>query len=311
MRNLKKLPLLLLLFPFAASANRDSLDYGTVQVVCANDSVCRKFVGINHLYFEGADTLDHVKFWRQIINLSPDTGLLCLGHTREVVGKITVKEWGLLSDAKQSLLRDSIRKARGLDSTVRVLFSRGRNDFYDVKGVVPQIDKAIPIFEEAGVDPFYAQAILLIESPGKMLKSNVGAYGSFQLMKGVAIKMGLTVNKKVDERRDFDKSAGAAAKLIRTICVPYTNAMLQKHNIAVCETDLWYRLLVLHVYHAGAGNVDKALDAICPEVGNMQLIKTLWNTQAGAFGKHSQNYSQVALASLLELELVVGKSIRN
>ena len=28
------------------------------------------------------------------------------------------------------------------------------------------------------------------------------------------------------------------------------------------ETDLWYRLLVLHVYHAGAGNVAKALNII-------------------------------------------------
>jgi hypothetical protein len=175
---------------------------------------------------------------------------------------------------------------------------------------MPQINDAIRIFEENNTDPFYAQAILLIESPGQLLKSNVGAYGPFQLMKGVARAQGLTVNKYVDERKDFSKSAYAAAKLIREVCIPYTNAMLNAKGICYNETDLWYRLLVLHVYHAGAGNVSAALDKMtyCEQDGDIGLIKELWNTRAAAFGAVSQKYSQVALACLIELDDRINKS---
>ncbi len=51
------------------------------------------------------------------------------------------------------------------------------------------------------VDPWYAQSILLIESPGQMKKSISGAYGAFQLMPGVARAQGLIVNKTLDERK--------------------------------------------------------------------------------------------------------------
>jgi hypothetical protein len=121
-------------------------------------------------------------------------------------------------------------------------------------------------------------------------------------MKSVGLKYGLKINSKIDERGNLDKSAVAACKLISTICIPYTNKILGKYNIAWCETDLWYRLLVLHVYHAGAGNVAKALQVMQPEVGNMAMIKQLWNTNAGGFQNCSQNYSQVAIAQLFELE---------
>ena len=121
-------------------------------------------------------------------------------------------------------------------------------------------------------------------------------------MKSVGLKYGLKINSKIDERGNLEKSAVAACKLISSICIPYTNKMLAKYNMAYCETDLWYRLLVLHVYHAGAGNVAKALNVMQPQVGNMAMIMQLWNTNAGGFQNCSQNYSQVAIASLFELE---------
>ena len=68
------------------------------------------------------------------------------------------------------------------------------------------------LFENNGVDPWYAQAILLIESPAQLKKSVVGAYGAFQLMPSVARSHGIIVNKKIDERKDFNKSAFAAFK---------------------------------------------------------------------------------------------------
>ena len=65
---------------------------------------------------------------------------------------------------------------------------------------------------------------------------------------------------------------------------------------------------MLHVYHAGAGNVDKALTAINPSEGGMPLIRQLWQTTAGQFGRSSQACSQLAVSALLELDQVLGRN---
>lgn len=291
---------------FAESDNTN----GKIEVKHRSDSVCHMYMRDSRIYSYGLDTLQNIKFWRVLIKLDPDSGLVNVGSTRQILGTVSVKQYSKMSDAQSEKWRDSIRQQYQLPDTEHVVFSPGKGDFYLIEKVMPQINTAITVFEQNGVDPFYAQAILLIESPGQLLKSNVGAYGPFQLMKGVARNMGLKVNKYVDERKDFDKSAWAAAKLIRTICVPYTNAMLDARGIRYSQTDLWYRLLVLHVYHAGAGNVVKALDKLgcCDEDGNIEMIKQLWNTKAGAFGSASQKYSQLALACLIELDELIDKN---
>jgi hypothetical protein len=300
--------LLVMLIGTVAPAQEVALVHPSVMRVSPlNDTVMRNIVRTDQVYAERLDTLPQVIFWRRIMKMTPDSGLISLQSTRCVFACFAKADWERLGTEGQDRYRDSIRRTHCLDSTASLLFTTGKNDFYDAAAVIPQIDRAIPIFIRDSVDPFYAQAILLIESPGKMLRSNVGAMGSFQLMKGVAISMGLKVNKSVDERKDFDKSAWAAAKLIRTVCIPYTNSMLSKRGIAYNPDELWYKLLVLHVYHAGAGNVDKALTVIAPTEGGMGLIKRLWQTTAGSFGKSSQAYSQLAVAAFIELDIVLGR----
>lgn len=124
-------------------------------------------------------------------------------------------------------------------------------------------------------------------------------------MPAVARKQGLVVNRSVDERKDFDKSAFASSRLIRTICIPEAKKILEQHNLKYSENDLWFRLMVLHVYHAGALNVAAAVNAINPKSGGQELIKSLWQTTAANFGNNSQNYSQLALASQLILNEMV------
>ncbi len=146
----------------------------------------------------------------------------------------------------------------------------------------------------------------MIESPGKLAYSNAGAYGSFQLMKSVARRHGLRVDKYVDERKDFDKSAYGSAHLLRTSCIPEAKRILKKFNINVTksmEYSLWFRLLVLHNYHAGAGNVDRVLTHVVkPNCGCKSIITKIWHAEYGGFKNASQNYSQLALASLLVLD---------
>jgi tetratricopeptide (TPR) repeat protein len=156
------------------------------------------------------------------------------------------------------------------------------------------------------VDPWYAQAILLIESPGKSnTKSNVGANGPFQLMRSVARAQGLKVNKTVDERTDLERSAYGASRLLSRICIPYTRAMLDSAHLTYNETDLWFRLLVMHCYHAGAGNVAGVIRKINPTQGGMQLIQQVWQTTYGGFKNSSQNYSQLVLAAFTNFDAIV------
>ena len=167
---------------------------------------------------------------------------------------------------------------------------------------MPSISKAVNIFNDNKVDPWYAQAILLIESPKKLEYSNVGAFGPFQLMKSVARAHGLTVNKTIDERKDFDKSATAAASLLSTVCIAEAKRILGDLEVNYLETDLWFKLIVLHIYHAGAGNVEGLLKNQDSPHSGKELILWMWQNEWGSFKNASQNYTQVAIAALLSLQ---------
>lgn len=254
------------------------------------------------IYHLKVDTLPQVKFWRNIMNMHEDTALICIANSRCVVEKLCVKDWNLKTDSAKKFYKDSVRLARNLDTTSKILLTSGKRYFYNFDKTSQNFDKGIRCFIDNDVDPWYSQAILLIESPNKLQKSNVGAYGPFQLMKDVARMYGLKVNKNMDERADFERSAYAASSLIKRICIPRARKMLDSLHInGYNEDDLWFRLLVMHIYHAGAYNVEKALYSFSPAEGNMDLIFTLWRTQAGRFKSASQNYSQLVLAAMLEM----------
>ena len=182
----------------------------------------------------------------------------------------------------------------------------GKSDFYAFDKVFPSISRGVEKFIEYDTDPWYAQAILMIESPGKIAYSNAGALGPFQLMKTVARTHGLRVDKYVDERKNFDRSAYGSSHLLRTACIPEAKRILRGFGIEVKKKDefsLWFRLLVLHIYHAGAGNVGNVLTHVVkPKKGGQALITTIWQSEYGNFGNSSQNYSQLALAALIVLD---------
>ena len=276
-----------------------------LEVSGLNDTINYSFVENNQLYMDKWDTLAQPNFWRTLMGMGEDSALINIGSTRQIIKRVAVSDWKRMTDIQQDALRDSVKVHYNLSDDEHVYMTTGKRSFYDFEKVIPSIGRGIHIFKENGVDPFYAQSILLIESPNKLQKSPTGAYGSFQIMRRVAIDLGLEVNTYVDERKDFDKSAWAAAKLIRTICIPETNKILRAKGIKYNTDELWYKLLVLHVYHAGAGNVKKAIDIVNPSVGNNELITTLWRTEAGGFRNASQNYSQLALASLLQLDAII------
>ena len=139
------------------------------------------------------DLLPQPLFWKQIMQLSPDTCLINCASTRVVLKKMAIKEWSKQTELQKAVFKDSIKKIHGLDSNEQIFVTTGKNDFYKFKEVYPSLSKGVEAFERFGIDPWYAQAILLIESPGQLKKSAAGADGAFQLMPSVARAAGLTV----------------------------------------------------------------------------------------------------------------------
>lgn len=277
-------------------------------IVGYKDTVKLSFVNDRSIFEEGWDTLPQSLFWRDIINLTNDTCIINIAYCRKPVQKITRDTWMNQTDTQKICFKDSICRVYGLDNATDLNITAGKNEFYEVKKVMTEIHKSIRVFRNNNCDPWYAQAILLIESPGRLKsKSSVGASGPFQLMRSVAIKYGLHVNKKIDEREHTEKAAKAASALLTRSCIPNIKSYLDNRCIEYKETDLWFRLLVLHAYHAGIGNIRCALDEINPEKGGIDLFRKIWQTSCRSFRNESQNYSQIALASLLNFENLINQ----
>jgi hypothetical protein len=281
------------------------------SILYRGDSTYRKAYVDSTMYADFWDTIPQPNFWAKLMHLSADSGFMSVANTRKIIDKNSVAFYSALNDIQKNNYRDSLRKEYGLTDSTRLFFTTGKKYFYSFKTVIPNIDQSIPVFIENNVDPWYAQSILLIESPNKLQKSNAGAYGPFQLMKFVARKYGLTINKTTDERGDIKRSAYAASMFINKICIPTVKNILDSLRITYKENDLWFRLLVMHVYHAGGGNVQNVLYMIKPKEGGLPLIYTVWQTQAGSFRNASQNYSQVLLAALREFHNLISSEAEN
>lgn len=281
----------------------DSWDEEKIEVKKGDDQ--NTILSAHALIAEGWAELPQPKFWKQIMRLAPDSCLVNIADTRVIVAKMSLRDWNAQSDIQKNSFRDSVRATHHLDSNARIFVTTGKNDFYKFDVVYNSLSDGVEAFERYGVDPWYAQAILLIESPGQLKKSKAGAYGPFQLMPAVARAQGLTVNKYTDERSDFYRSAYGASRLISKVCIPEAKRILDARGLSYKEDDIWFRLFVLHVYHAGAGNVSAVVDKIAPQKGSMEIITEMWQNTAASFGNNSQNYTQLALASQLILHDIV------
>jgi hypothetical protein len=290
-------------FAFAAHGQDSSWDHEKIEV--KRGAEVSTLLSAQAIFAEGWNQLAQPQFWKEIMRLSPDSCLVNIAASRQIVARMSNAEWNAQSEEQKNVYRDSIRVLHGLETDARIFVTTGKNDFYRFETVYPELSKGVEAFERNGVDPWYAQAILLIESPGQLKKSRAGAYGPFQLMPAVARNQGLTVNKYTDERADFERSAYGASRLIRTICIPEAKRILDAHHITYKENDLWFRLFVLHVYHAGSLNVAAVVNVINPKEGGQELITAMWQNTAASFGNNSQNYTQLALASQLILHDIV------
>jgi len=293
--------LILILYPLGEILSQDISSWDNEMIIVHNPDNVSQIMGTEQIFEQRWDILPQAQFWKKIMQLTPDTCLVNIAKNRHVLEAISSSDWIYLNKDEKTLFRKSMRSKYNLEENELVYVTSGKNDFYKFKEVYPSISLGITVFDSLQVDPWYAQSILLIESPGQLKKSTSGAYGPFQLMPKVARAQGLTVNRTLDERKDFGRSAYGAAMLIKNICIPEAKKILKEYNIDYAERDIWFRLLVLHVYHAGALNVAAVIHKIQPEKGTQELIKQMWQNKAAAFGNCSQNYSQIAIAAHLIL----------
>jgi hypothetical protein len=291
------------LFSFYSSAQ---------QIPWENEMIAFKFGENEHVIMTtdpireaGWTNLPQPQFWQQIMLLSPDSVLVNIGSTRQVIAKMSNRIWKNQTEAQKARFKDSVKLSLGLSADERIMVTTGKNDFYRFDLVFESLPQGVECFHEYGVDPWYAQSILLIESPGQLARSSVGAYGPFQLMPAVARSMGLTVNKQLDERKDFRRSAYGASQLLKRICIPSARTIASNAGLAVDEQAIWFRLLVMHVYHAGSLNVQAVVERIGQVSSGEELIQRMWVTSAASFGNASQNYSQLALAAHMQLAKII------
>ena len=106
----------------------------------------------------------------------------------------------------------------------------------------PFFDRIDKIFSSKNL-PVELKYLAVIESDLKSsATSGVGAAGPWQFMAQTARDFGLKVSRKVDERRDFNKSTVAAAKYLKELYNTYND---------------W--LLVIAAYNCGNGPVNAAI----------------------------------------------------
>jgi hypothetical protein len=109
--------------------------------------------------------------------------------------------------------------------------------------------------EEYGVPADVAIGIGLLENGGsETAKSKAGALGIFQLMPSTARNLGLEVNKKMDERKNPEKNIDAGMRYLKR----------NYKRFGDWGMATW-------AYHAGEGNVTKAVKIYAKDEDNVKL----------------------------------------
>ncbi len=124
----------LLLFSIYGS---DSLHFKLISV--QKDTTTFTFVETPDLKVEKWDTLAQPNFWKIIMKLSPDSCLLNVAHTRQILYKESLANWNKLNDKQKDFARKELKKRYHLDSNARIYMTTGKSNFYRFDHVYPSI----------------------------------------------------------------------------------------------------------------------------------------------------------------------------
>ncbi|MFM8243724.1 MAG: hypothetical protein ACKN86_13040, partial [Crocinitomicaceae bacterium] len=95
------------------------------------------------LFNDRWDILPQAQFWKQIMTLSPDSILINVASTRQIIEKMSLRDWNKKTEEEKSLYRAEARNNLGLSEQERIYVTYGKNDFYKFKEVYPQLSKGV------------------------------------------------------------------------------------------------------------------------------------------------------------------------
>jgi hypothetical protein len=117
-------------------------------IVGMKDTSNMVFIRDTTLYSDGWDTLPQTKFWRDVISLTCDSCIINVAYCRKPVNKINRLIWMNQSEPEKLTFKDSVCRVSGLDTATNLYVTAGKGEFYEVKKVLPDISKAIRVFEK-------------------------------------------------------------------------------------------------------------------------------------------------------------------
>jgi len=178
-------------------------------------------------------------------NLSGDTTIVSFGKdsTLLLAQNTSTATLAGLFEAEHSKALLAPRLNPRAVSFVEDYMDKHTKDLQDMKSwALPYFNMMDGIMVQHGL-PRELKYLAVIESKMKAgATSWAGAVGPWQLMPSTATQLGLKVNKKVDERRNYIKSTHAAAKYLKDLFKTYGD---------------W--LLVIAAYNGGPGAVQRAI----------------------------------------------------
>ena len=138
-----------------------------------------------------------------------------------------------VADKLMNILKRQINYVNLPELRKRVKLYFGRVEYYLRETGLPEDFKYLPI----------------VESGFQNAESSAGAAGFWQLMKGTAQELGLSVNESTDERNNFDKATLAACKVLAS----YYLSIKRQYGISS-----W--VLTAAAYNNGIGNIRNAIN---------------------------------------------------
>ena len=146
-------------------------------------------------------------------------------------------------NAFDKLTKPQIRMNTSAVKFVQKFIKKNEEDLRETEARSTNVFEIIePILAQHNV-PKQLKYLAVVESDLRIAaRSHAGAVGLWQLMKGTARELGLTVTGKVDERKNYHRSTKAAAKYLRVLYKEYGD---------------W--LLVIAAYNCGPGVVNNAI----------------------------------------------------
>ena len=104
------------------------------------------FVGTPDLFQEKWDTLAQPNFWKIVMNMPPDSCLINVAKTRQVLKRESVKNWNRLTDSQKDEARTELRKLHNLPPDTRIFMTTGKNDFLNLPMFIRVFQKPLKFF---------------------------------------------------------------------------------------------------------------------------------------------------------------------